>query len=58
MSGELRQFQRHDYDYQRHISPITDVQMRLMFEEMGFDVVEATTAGTFFGSVKSTILAR
>jgi SAM-dependent methyltransferase len=57
MSGELRQFQRHDYDYQRHISPITDVQMRLMFEEMGFDVVEATTAGTFFGSVKSTILA-
>jgi hypothetical protein len=52
LSGELRQFQRRDYDYQRHISPITDVQMRLMFEEVGFEIVESTTAGTFFGPVK------
>jgi 2-polyprenyl-3-methyl-5-hydroxy-6-metoxy-1,4-benzoquinol methylase len=57
MSGELRQFQRHDYDYQRHISPITDVQMRLMFEELGFELVESTTAGTFFGPVKQAIFS-
>ena len=55
MSGELRQFQRHDYDYQRHISPITDVQMRLMFEEIGFDVVDSTTGGTFFGPAKKAM---
>ena len=57
MSGELRQFQRHDYNHQRHISPITDVQMRLMFEEIGFDVIEATTAGTFFGPAKQAAFA-
>jgi SAM-dependent methyltransferase len=55
ISGELRQFQRRDYDYQRHISPITDVQMRLMFEEVGFELVESATAGTFFGSVKRAV---
>jgi 2-polyprenyl-3-methyl-5-hydroxy-6-metoxy-1,4-benzoquinol methylase len=55
LSGELRQFRRGDYDYQRHISPITDVQMRLMFEEMGFERVESTTAGTFFGPVKRAV---
>jgi SAM-dependent methyltransferase len=55
LSGELRQFQRRDYDYQRHISPITDVQMRLMFEELGFELVESTTAGTFFGPVKRAV---
>lgn len=55
MSGELRQFQRHDYNYQRHISPVTDVQMRLIFEELGFDLLEATTAGTFFGPLKQAI---
>jgi 2-polyprenyl-3-methyl-5-hydroxy-6-metoxy-1,4-benzoquinol methylase len=55
ISGELRQFQRRDYDYQRHISPITDVQMRLMFEELGFELVEAATAGTFFGAAKRAV---
>jgi SAM-dependent methyltransferase len=55
LSGELRQFQRRDYDYQRHISPITDVQMRLMFEELGFEVVESATDGTFFGPLKQAV---
>jgi len=55
LSGELRQFQRRDYDYQRHISPITDVQMRLMFDEVGFELVESTTAGTFFGPAKRAV---
>lgn len=56
-SGSLRHFRQADYDYQRHISPITDVQMRLMLEEIGLDVVEAATAGTFFGSVKRALFA-
>jgi 2-polyprenyl-3-methyl-5-hydroxy-6-metoxy-1,4-benzoquinol methylase len=57
MSGSLRHFRINDYHYQRHISPITDVQMRLMLEEVGFDVVESTTAGTFFGTAKRALLA-
>lgn len=55
LSGELRQFQRHDYNHQRHISPITGIQMRLMFEEIGFELIESTTAGTFFGPMKAAI---
>jgi len=57
LSGELRQFQRRDYDHQRHISPITDVQLRLMFEEIGFEMIERTTAGTFFGPLKRALFA-
>lgn len=57
LSGELRQFQRHDYDHQRHISPTTHVQMRLMFEEIGFELVAMRTAGTFFGPVKQALFA-
>ena len=56
LSGELRQFQRHDYDYQRHISPTTQVQMRLMFEEVGFELVAMRTAGTFFGPAKRAVV--
>ena len=56
LSGELRQFRRHDYDYQRHISPTTHVQMRLMFEEVGFELVSMRTAGTFFGPVKRAVV--
>ena len=57
LSGELRQFQRHDYDHQRHISPTTHVQMRLMFEEVGFELITMRTAGTFFGPVKQALFA-
>ena len=57
LSGELRQFQQHDYHYQRHISPTTHVQMRLMFEEVGFELIAMRTAGTFFGPVKRALFA-
>ena len=57
LSGELRQFQRRDYDYQRHISPITDVQMRILFEEVGFELIEFATAGTFFGPLKRAMVS-
>ena len=55
ISGELRQFQRRDYDHQRHISPLTNIQLQLIFEELGFEIVERATAGTFFGSLKRAI---
>ena len=57
LSGELRQFQRHDYDHQRHISPTTSVQMRLIFEEVGFELVAMKTAGTFFGPAKQALFS-
>src|SRR5256714_10780291 len=57
LSGEHRQFQDHDYHYQRHVSPTTDVQLRLMFREIGFRLVDWTVAGTFFGPVEEGVLS-
>jgi SAM-dependent methyltransferase len=57
LSGEHRQFQEHDYHYQRHVSPTTDVQLRLMFREIGFRLVDWTVAGTFFGPLKQALLS-
>jgi len=57
LSGEQRQFREHDYRYQRHISPTTDVQMRLMLAEAGFRLVDSVVAGSFFGPVKRAVLA-
>lgn len=56
LDGELRQFRLSDYHFQRHISPLTDVQMRIMLKEVGFDLVQAITVGTFFGPVKRKVL--
>jgi SAM-dependent methyltransferase len=56
LSGEHRQFREHDYHYQRHISPTTDVQIRLMFREIGFRLIDSTVAGSFFGSLKKAVL--
>jgi len=57
VSGQLRQFRENDYHYQRHISPIAEVQMRLMLGEIGFRLVDAVTAGCFFGPVKKAVLS-
>jgi len=54
--GEHRQFQEHDYHYQRHISPTTDIQMKLMFKEIGLRLIESVVAGSFFGPVKRLVL--
>jgi SAM-dependent methyltransferase len=56
LSGEHRQFQQHDYDYQRHISPTTDVQLKLMFQEIGLKLIDSTVAGSFFGPLKKAVL--
>ena len=57
LSGEHRQFQEHDYHYQRHISPTTDLQLRLMLREIGFELRDWTVAGSFFGPLKKAVLA-
>ncbi len=56
LSGEHRQFREQDYNYQRHISPTTDVQLRLMFREIGFRLIDSTVAGSFFGPLKKAVL--
>jgi 2-polyprenyl-3-methyl-5-hydroxy-6-metoxy-1,4-benzoquinol methylase len=56
LRGELRWFEETHY-YRGHVSPITDGQMRLMLKENGFDLVESTSAGSFFGPLKHLALA-
>jgi SAM-dependent methyltransferase len=55
LRGELRWFaEKH---YPMHVSPITDVQMRFMLKENGLELVDATSAGSFFGPLKQLALA-
>jgi len=56
LRGEHRHFGEVDY-LQRHISPVTDLHMRLMFREIGFDLVASVTSGTFAGSLKRVVVA-
>lgn len=55
--GEFRWFCETQYKRQRHISPITDVQMRFMLKENGFHLVDSTSAGSFFGLLKQLVMA-
>jgi SAM-dependent methyltransferase len=55
--GEHRYFKESDYHQQRHISPISDLHMRLMLREIGFDLVERSTAGSFYGPLKHAVAA-
>jgi predicted TPR repeat methyltransferase len=47
LKGELWGFGEKNYRLQRHISPITFEQMDLMMQEIGFQVLEATSGGSF-----------
>jgi len=55
LRGDLRWFDATHYRG-GHISPISDVQMRFMLNENGFDLVEATSAGSFFGPLRRLAL--
>jgi SAM-dependent methyltransferase len=55
--GELRWFDERMYRKARHISPITDVQMRAMLTEAGFDLVATTSAGSFSGPLRALLTA-
>jgi SAM-dependent methyltransferase len=57
MRGELRYFKESDYHHQRHISPINHTHMRLTLREIGFDIVDSGTAGSFYGPLKRIVTA-
>ena len=57
VKGELRDFDEWHYQRNGHISPFTDVQLRILLKEVGFKVVDHTTAGTFFGPLKKAVTA-
>ncbi len=57
LTGRLRYFDREQYLQMHHVSPLTDVQVRLMLEEIGFDLVDSTTAGDFSGLLQRVALA-
>ena len=51
-TGDLRWFDAHHQRRLRHISPVTDAQMRGMLDEAGFRFVDATAAGSFLGPLQ------
>ncbi len=57
VKGELRYFDEWHYKRNGHISPITDVQLRLLLSEVEFRLLGHTTAGTFFGPLKRVVTA-
>jgi len=57
LSAEHRYFKVSDYHHQRHISPITHDHIQLMFQEIGFELIDTTTAGSFFGPIKSLLVS-
>lgn len=56
LRGEHRHFGEVDYA-QRHISPVTNLHMHLMFREIGFRLVASARAGSFAGPLKRAVLA-
>ena len=55
--GELRNFKEMDYHHQRHISPINHTHVRLMLKEVGFELMDFRTAGSFYGPLKRLVTA-
>lgn len=55
--GRLRWFDGRMYHEARHISPITDFQLRAMLMEAGFDLVATTSAGSFSGPLRALLTA-
>ena len=55
--GDLRWFDAPSYDRIRHITPITDAQMRGMLPELGFEMVATTSAGSFMGPLQVLLTA-
>lgn len=55
-SAEHRYFKESDYYQQRHITAITDLHMKLMFREIGYELVAYQTGGSFFGLFKRILV--
>jgi len=56
LKGELWGFGEKNYLLQRHISPITFEQMKLMMQETGFQVIEARSAGGFATAYRKILM--
>lgn len=56
-TGELRWFDHDGYTRLRHLSAVTDSQMRNILDEVGFDLVARTSAGTFTGPLAACATA-
>jgi SAM-dependent methyltransferase len=56
LTGEHWGFGEQNYRAQRHISPMTHDQTRLMLQEIGFDVLLLTTAGSFATLLRKLLL--
>jgi 2-polyprenyl-3-methyl-5-hydroxy-6-metoxy-1,4-benzoquinol methylase len=57
LSGELWGFGESAYRGIRHISPLTIHQLRLMLQEIGFEVVATETAGSFATPLRWVLLS-
>ena len=55
--GQLRGFDERNFYSQRHISPLTEAQIRPLLQETGFDMIERVTAGEFYGWGKLALLS-
>ena len=55
--GELRWFDERLSRRLNHVSPITDVQMRNMLPECGFELVASTSGGSFTGPLRALLTA-
>ena len=57
LRGEFRFFGQDLYRRIGHVSPVTDTQMRLMLEKLGFTVVESCAAGQLYSPLKRALTA-
>lgn len=55
LKGELWGFGKRNYQTQRHISPITFEQMAMMLQEIGFELVESGSGGSFATMLRNIV---
>jgi 2-polyprenyl-3-methyl-5-hydroxy-6-metoxy-1,4-benzoquinol methylase len=54
LTGTLRYFDDAQYEYNHHVSPLPEAQVRHLLGEVGLSIVASKTAGNFFGPLKMT----
>ncbi|MDP9174621.1 MAG: class I SAM-dependent methyltransferase [Planctomycetota bacterium] len=57
LTGTLRYFDDAQYRFNHHVSPLPNVQLRHLLDEIGLRIITTKTAGTFFGPLKMALLA-
>lgn len=55
-TGELKSFGVQDFIDQRHLHGMTDHQLKIFFDIVGFSVVKQTSAGSFYSPFKKAII--